>query len=267
MRQFLNILTLVLFFFSSCEEKIEWPLATEPTDLLVVEGMFTNIKTNHLVRLSHTYTDANDIPVGASGAIVGIFEENNFYPLTEFPVGSGFYFTDSIQAVADRVYGLYINYRGQEYTAFDVQVPVEPLTTSAFRPIDDGLFTLNLATSGSEPNYVRHFVNWTNTAQCQSAEDLCFAKQINYDLKTIDANEIFKPAKININFPANTIILRQKYSVSPGYRAFLRAILSETEWRGGIFDIQRANAVSNVSNDAVGYFAVSTVVSDTTLVQ
>ena len=169
--------------------------------------------------------------------------------------------------MADKIYALYINYQGQEYRASDTQVPVEPLTTPAYGSIQNGLFTLNLATSGTEPNYVRHLVNWTNTTQCQSINELCVAKQINYDLKTADANEIFKPSKIAITFPANTIILRQKYSVSPGYRAFLRAILSETEWRGGIFDIQRANAVSNLSDGAIGYFAVSTVVSDTTLVQ
>lgn len=267
MRYILIILTFGSFFFSSCEEKIAWPLETENTDLLVVEGMFTNIKTNHLVRLSHTYTEANGLPAGVSGAVVAIFEENNIYPLTEFPAGSGFYYTDSIQAVADKVYGLYINYQGQEFRAFDVQEPVEPLTTTAYRQFQDSLFTLNLATSGSEPNYVKHLVSWINTPQCKSTDELCVAKEINYDLKTIDANEIYKPDKIKIVFPAGTIILRQKYSVSPGYRAFLRAILSETEWRGGIFDIQRANAVSNLGEGAVGYFALSTVVSDTTLVQ
>ena len=129
------------------------------------------------------------------------------------------------------------------------------------------MFTLNLSRSGSEPNYIKHFVNWTNTSQCESVNDLCLAKVINYDIKTIDIQDIFKPDKVNITFPAGTVILRQKYSVSPGYRTFLRTMLSETEWRGYIFDIERANASTNLSEGAVGYFAVSTVVSDTTLVQ
>lgn len=267
MRRVLVIASLVSIVLASCEEKIEWPLESENLGLLVVEGMFTNIKTNHLVRLSHPYLLPNGTPTPASGATVAIFEGSNIFLLNEFPAGSGFYYTDSLRAVADKVYGLYINYNGQEFTAFDIQNPVEPLTTTPYRVVQDSLFTLNLNSSGSEPNYVKHLVSWANTSRCQAGEEICFAKVINYDLKTIDIQDIFKPEKVNITFPAGTIILRQKYSVSQGYRAFLRAMLSETEWRGGIFDIERANATTNLSEGAVGYFAVSTVVSDTTLVQ
>ena len=43
-------------------------------------------------------------------------------------------------------------------------------------------------------------------------------------------------------------------------------MLSETEWRGGLFDVKRANVITNLSEGAVGFFAVSTVVTDTTTV-
>ncbi|MEQ8425482.1 MAG: hypothetical protein RIA63_12280, partial [Cyclobacteriaceae bacterium] len=67
-------------------------------------------------------------------------------------------------------------------------------------------------------------------------------------------------------FPENAVVIRKKFSVSPGYQSFLRSILSETEWRGGVFDVQRANAATNLTEGAIGYFAVSTVVTDTTIV-
>ena len=62
------------------------------------------------------------------------------------------------------------------------------------------------------------------------------------------------------------MISRKKFSASPAYKAFLRGVLSETEWRGGVFDVERANAPTNLSEGAIGFFAVSTVVSDTTVV-
>jgi hypothetical protein len=43
-------------------------------------------------------------------------------------------------------------------------------------------------------------------------------------------------------------------------------MLSETEWRGGVFDVQRDNVSTNLSEGAVGFFAVATVVADTTVI-
>lgn len=266
MRYLKNIWVLIWLFSLSCQEKIDWPLSPQEQDVLVVEGLFTNEKRNHLVRLSHPYPNINGDPQPASGAVMAIYNEDSLHYLIEFPVGSGFYYTDSIQAAINRPYALFINYEGEEYTGVDIQVPVEPLQGPAFVQAQEGLYALNLSSQGSNPNYVKNLVSWAQTPQCESANDVCVAKVINYDIKTIDINNLFKPDKINITFPSGTLIVRQKFSVSGGYQAFLRAMLSETEWRGGWFDVERANTLSNMSNGAVGYFALSTVVADTTIV-
>jgi hypothetical protein len=44
-------------------------------------------------------------------------------------------------------------------------------------------------------------------------------------------------------------------------------MLSETEWRGGVFDVQRANVSTNLSEGAIGFFASCTIVTDTTVVK
>ena len=68
-------------------------------------------------------------------------------------------------------------------------------------------------------------------------------------------------------FPKGSSIIRKRYSVSEPYETFLRSLLSETEWRGGVFDIERANVNTNLSEGAIGFFAASTVVTDTTIVE
>jgi hypothetical protein len=119
---------------------------------------------------------------------------------------------------------------------------------------------------GEDPNYVEHRISWQNTSACV-ANTACEGRVVFYDLKTIDVNELFKPEKEAFYFPKQATVLRRKYSVSPAYRNFLRSMLSETQWRGGVFDIQHANVATNLSKGAIGFFAVCSVVSDSTVVQ
>jgi hypothetical protein len=95
----------------------------------------------------------------------------------------------------------------------------------------------------------------------------CDSRVVFYDLKTVDVHEAFKPDQEVVYFPRNSIVIRRKYSVSPRYKGFLRSMLSETRWRGGAFDVQRENVSTNLSAGAVGFFAVCSVVADTTVVQ
>ena len=41
--------------------------------------------------------------------------------------------------------------------------------------------------------------------------------------------------------------------------------MNETNWRGGLFDVERGNIPTNMSAGAIGYFAASSVVSDSTI--
>ena len=61
-------------------------------------------------------------------------------------------------------------------------------------------------------------------------------------------------------------MLRRKYSMSQDMQEFYRTFLAETQWRGSPFDVQKGNVATNLSEGAIGYFAVSTVVIDTTFI-
>ncbi len=126
-------------------------------------------------------------------------------------------------------------------------------------------YSLALNESGENANYIDHRIDWKTTADCLPG-NTCEGRIVFYDLKTIDVNEIYKPGKTEFLFPVNSTIIRKKYSISSAYRTFLRSVLSETEWRGGLFDVERANATTNLSAGAIGFFAVTSVVSDTTVV-
>jgi hypothetical protein len=257
-------LLFVLILTISCEDHIDKPLATEDTNLLIVEGILTNENINHLVRLSHPYATQNGNSLPISSATVKILEGNNIYPLVESPAGSGLFYTSQLQAVTGKIYKLVIQYNGKEFFAQDSAVPVEGLAALDYHEVNDK-FALTLSPSGRDPNFIEHTVSWETTSSCTSATS-CKGDIVYYDLKTIDVNEIFKPEKKDFAFPLNTVVIRKKFSVSSAYREFLRGLLSETQWRGGVFDVQRANVSTNLSDGAVGFFAVSTIVADTTLI-
>lgn len=250
---------------AGCEEQLNWNLNNQESDLIVVDAIITNEDKNHLIKLTKPYTTQNLSADPVSGAIVSVLYDNVEISASEDPVGSGLYYTDNLVAVTNKVYTLRILYEGNAFTAAATQPPVEPLNELKYHKSTDGLYTLTFKESGEDPNYVEYYIDWQSTGSC-SADDSCKVKLIYYDLKNVDIHEQFKPKQEVVEFPVGSIIIRRKYSVSENYKTYLRGILSESYWRGGIFDVVPSNAPTNLSEGATGYFAVSTVLSDTTIV-
>jgi hypothetical protein len=260
-----TILLTLLALLTACEERLDFPLLSEDKTLLAVEGVLTNENISHTIALTLPYKMMNNKATPVSGALVQIREGNSvIYTLTETPAGSGNYVTPVFRAVFGTSYTLRIQYQGKEYFAQDSSVPVEPLPPLDYFKVNDQ-YALSLNESGQNANYIDHNVDWKTTSACLPGVS-CEGRIVYYDLKTIDVNEIYKPGKTEFLFPVNSTIIRKKYAVSSAYRLFLRSALSETEWRGGLFDVERANATTNLSTGAIGFFAVTSVVSDTTLV-
>lgn len=260
-----NFLLIFFCIVTACEERIDLPLLSEDQDLLAVEGVLTNENVSHTVTITFPFKMMNSKALPVSGAVVQILEGNSAtYTLTEAPAGSGQYVTPVFTAVFGTPYTLRIQYQGKEYFAQDSSVPVEPLPALDYYKVNDQ-YSLVLNESGENASYIDHRVDWKTTPACLP-DNACEGRIVFYDLKTIDVNEIYKPGKTEFLFPVNSTIIRKKYSVSSAYRTFLRSMLSETEWRGGLFDVERANATTNLSAGAIGFFAVTSVVSDTTLV-
>lgn len=265
------ILILMAMLGQGCEEVLDETIAFENTDLLVVEGVLTNRRVAQKIKLTHPYTSQNQPEIPATGAVVIIADsDQNFTLLRERPRGSGEYFTDSLRAVFGKAYALIIRYKGKEYRAFDAAPPgqlLPPLKYDAVEIDGQKKFEIKFEDSGVNPNYINYHIDWSATASCNGQPDECRAKLVYYDLKNIDVQKIYAPEKEDFYFPAQSRVIRRRYSVSPAYQEFLRSFLSETEWRGGVFDIQRDQVPTNLSEGAVGFFAVTTVVTDTTVLE
>ena len=264
MKIFLNILIfLASWFLLGCEETIDWNTNDQAESLLVVEALLTNEKKRHEVKLSLTRSELSDQTISVDDALVFIHDGETTFQLSPDPNQPGVFLTDSMRALFSKVYSLFIAYDGNEYfsasySSFGSPID-EPLITEE---TDDGLLEFKYQESSS-PSMMEVEVRLPNT----NASDLPDIVAYYYTLEIIEVNKVFAPEKEEIIFPKGSQVTRKKYSLTENHQDFLRSLLSEIDWRGGLFDVAAGNVNTNLSEGAVGYFAVSMITTDITVVE
>ncbi len=268
---FLPVILPILLM--SCEEKIDWPLDTNEPKVIVIEGVLTNEKKAHEVKISRPMADLNGTPQPVSGALVVIYEidpEGNYKAHLVREIQPGRYLTDTtLRAVDGKLYSLYILYQGQEYHGESYMDSVDQLEPLRYHqvPGKEFWYELNFNEKNDRPSMVEYRLNWGHLPGFRDLpREETRARIVYYTVTSIDVNKIFKPAKERIPFPVGTRVYRRKYSMNTSQENFIRTLMAETEWRGGLFDVQPGNVRTNLSEGAVGYFSVSAVVADSSII-
>lgn len=256
---------LLILLVMGCEVKYPWKLQSDNTQAVVVNGILTNVLKAQTIKLSFVNPGINMPYNPVSGASVSVSDSSHLYQFNELASEPGSYYSTPFQAVVGKNYTLIINYESISYTATANAVPI-----TALDPIniikDKDLYRYNFIKSG-DPAMLQVYYDWSSSpAYCESYGH-SQAQENYYVLNNVDVNNIFGPAKDTIFFPVGTKIIRRKYSLSKEHQDFIRTLLIETEWRGGIFDVQQGNVLTNISNGARGFFAACMVLTDTTVVK
>jgi len=261
------LLAVLMFLFSCGEEAIEWELDTHIPDLLVVEGVITNQRNTHEVRITLPVADPADTPQPVSGAVVAIFDGSNALTLTETSPGI-YHTTPNVRAVYNKLYTLYILNGGMEYYAPSYLTPVRPLDQLQYRKAQgqQNWYELLLHET-QDASMMEIWLDWSHLpAFRELPSEETQARIVYYTVKSIDVNKMFKPDKQKVYFPVGTRVIRRKYSMNTFQEEFVRTLMAETEWRGSWFDVQPGNVQTNLTEGAVGYFSVSTMVADSSLI-
>lgn len=253
----------------SCDEQTNWDLHYQEENLLVVEGKITSELRQHEIKLTRPLYEMNGTPEPVSGALLDIFDGTNQYTLSEDPTRPGIYRTDSLFAARPRqYYQLRILHEDKRIRAVSFMVEVESFQFMNVYPVQSDPPLLEAYISHSEePSIVRLELDWSHVPGYGGLPDSATHALIYYySLNSVDVNEIFKPAQEHVRFPPGTIVFREKESVNPWYAEFLRGMLSETNWRGGMFDVLPGNARSNMEGDAIGFFTAADILRDTIVI-
>ncbi len=261
------LMLLLAGLFAGCEEETSWDVAGRQPELLVVEGMITSELRRHVVRLSRPFMELGGSPSPVSGAVVTLDDGRNTWTLTESDSVAGNYLTPRMQGVIGRTYTLTVRLAGRQYRASTHMVPVTPLADFSWHPLEgsDTLWVLDLPESNI-PAMVEVTADWSFVPGYEDLPDsLTHARFYHFTLNNVDPNALFPPTAEEVGIPAGARIIRRKYSLAPDYQEYLRSLLSETAWRGSIFDVLPGNVNTNLSEGATGFFAACTVTEETTI--
>lgn len=259
--QYLKVVLLALlpFLFHSCDKTYDWTWDRTAQPVVVIDAIITSETKVQSVNIYYTTSALDVTPIAISNASVIVSNADSVYLFHEDSLLKGYYISDKMfAAIPDMLYTLQVSYNGQIYTASDIMSPAED-----FEP-------LKLATDQEGNNYVlwvadaykakkaamyEVLVNWKDDESGGYKK----ARMLYYTLPSLDVSEVLAPEPELVKFPASASIIERYYSVSDNYAAFLRALLAETTWHGGLFNTEVANLPTNLSNNALGFFAVSAV--------
>jgi len=259
---------LLLLQLNACQEKVNWELEMENDLQLVVEGKISNEQKAHEVRLSLPSYEINGETQPVRDAEVFISDGDTVIQLAHDNDRPGIYATSNqIRGVVNKTYGLLIKLRGFEFTARAKMEAVTPIQAPDYNLVNEEPPLYEAYFSGSdEPSRITLEMDWSHLPGYDSlSEDMNHAVIYGYYFSplTFDVNEFFSPTRDRVYFPPGTIVTIKKESLSRGYEEFLRGMLSETAWNGGLFDVKPGDPYTNLSNGAIGYFAATTVIRDT----
>lgn len=255
---------------SACTERVELDLGDLAEPKIVVEGWITDQPGKHRVRITRTRSYFDNVPAPAvSGAVVIINDGTQTVLLAEAPQGSGNYYTpDGTAGVVGRTCTLSIEAEGRTYTASDPMRPVPPLDSLSVTYFEPGpldqppLYEVRIWTH-ELPGLGDHY-RWRNSINGvldDSLKRAFFVDDLLYDGAYVE--------NVNIGriraWPGDTVRTEQM-SISLEAFDVITAILTETDYRGGLFDPPPTNVPSNISNGALGFFGASSVKDRTVIV-
>lgn len=266
MRRYLFILFVILV---SCDNPAYWDVNPVEDNRIVVDGMITNEMKSHKIILSKINTMQNDSLKPIAGAIVQIKTVDTVFSLTENPVGSGIYLTDSTTiGVETKNYEIYINYNGKIVSGSDVLNNVLPMPTATWiKETNSDLYHFKFISNtynNIESAMYKLELDWSNVSgytNLPSNEN--HATLYYYSLQSVDLGELLGPKLETVLFPSGTKVIEKKYSLSFTHSEFIRSLLLETQWSGGLFDASHSNVSTNIKGDAVGFFGASAVITRT----
>jgi len=267
---FYILLSILLSFnFTSCEIENEWEPFPSAMQTVVVDGILTDNNTRQTIHLCRPISQLNQKPEAIRGAQVQVSNAEKVYNFTESPEGSGVYISDTAFAGATQFeYSLLATIEGKAYTAKAQMKPSVDFEKAKYNyVVGKKLFRINWIANPYEENNPAMYellLDWSGVEGYQnSSYEQTHARIYYYSLQTLDVSELLAPTIESIFFPAGTIIIEKKYSLTTEHAAFLRGLLLETNWQGGLFNTTSSQVPSNISNGGLGYFAACSVLEKT----
>ncbi len=262
---FINAVWVLFLALTSCIETVDIASIGDTTPKIAVEGMITNEAKPHIVRLRFSRLAVSGASANSvTGARVSISDGENTFLLQE--IADGVYATEpTVKGEVGKTYTLTIEYNGSTFTASDVMpAPVEFdegdnvfVFDKYFFGSPSRGFTISypLVTYGAEKPVK------TELTVLPVSPNANGGRSSYYYFPGIDSEGLIPTTATPLEFAFGDTIQQKKIAISDDHYRFVRAVLLETKYYGGVLSSVPANVQTNVSNGAVGFFAASSAVT------
>jgi len=255
----LYIITFILItatLLYSCTKVIQVNL-NDSAPQLVIEGNITDSAGPYTVQLSKTvnFSDPNIFPA-VSGALISITDTTIGLTDTLTETVAGTYATHTIQGVPGHVYTLYVSAEGKTYTAASTMPTPVPLDSVTFMHQNNfGKTTIFADVNFQDPAHVPNYYNFTEFINGIRFNKFIFA----YDDEFIDgkynSQQLFTDSAYIKT--GDTVAVEMDCIDKPVYD-FFKTLQNATN--GNNFQsASPANPLSNISNNALGYFSAKSI--------
>ena len=264
MKKLISIIGLMILC-QSCIKQVDRNLKDTIAPRLVVDAILTDQVKSQPVILTYTVSKLNQPSQPVTGASVIINNEDSVWTLTEQPANPGIYRTSSsFFARPGKNYTLLIFHNNNVYSAKAAMIPGKYFQELRYtKNENNNLYYISWvanAFSTQDAAMWELLIDWSMVPGYEHLDSLAnHARILFYTLPTLDVSEVFAPKMEAICFPAGTVITERRYSITLQHAEFIREMLLETNWTGGMFNVAAANVTTNLSNGALGFFGVCSV--------
>ncbi len=263
---FYILISTVLF---SCTEVLVVDLPADD-EKLVIEGLLTTQAKRFQVKLSKTKSlSTTDGYPAVDGATI-VLADNVGNVDTLALLSTGVYQSKiAITGVVGRTYYLTVNVNGKSYIAEDKLLKVSPI---------DSLYAVYLK-AGEEIGITEDgYYVFFNSSDPPTEKNYYIYNMFRNNLSVLDQTQIavtddrfFAPIIIGFRLPGKYSLgdkaKVELFSLSEGGFTFYNGLAAQLQSDGGFFSTPPANAISNFSNGALGFFQVSDVQVDSLFIK
>jgi hypothetical protein len=258
-------LTGLIMILQGCVKEVSWSLKDELPEKLIVDAIITDEVKMHKILLTYAVSELNQDPKPVTGASVMISNEDSTWQLVETPLNSGVYGTPpSFFARLNKNYTLLISVGNKIYTGKTSMISGSVFSELRYtRNEENNLYYVDWVANAFDAEKAAMWellIDWSLAPGYEYLDSVeTHARMLFYTLPTLDVSEVFAPRMQSVFFPAGTIITERRYSLTPEHTEFIREMLLETNWAGGLFTIAPADVGTNLSDGAYGFFGACAV--------
>lgn len=250
----LFILPLILF---ACKKVISVNL-NDAAPQIVVEGMITNTPGPYQVQITKTVNfDASNSFPAVSGATVRISDNGSIITDLLKETAPGIYTTNTLQGIPGHTYQLNITVGAQTYSATSTMPQPVTLDSISFQHTTRvNRIDINTVPNYQDPLNIKNYYSFSQFVNSRKVkitsvfdDRLSDGKYINVALRT-------DSSYINIG---DTVLLKMNCIDKATYDYFYT--FAQVAGNNNFQSASPSNPVSNISNNALGYFAAFTTQS------